>query len=260
MSKNAVAAYSGGSNNPWADTADDMGVVSGQFMKFNSNNGDYTFGSEGEEIPSGTRLIVDMNSLARGFICWVEEEVVDEVLVRAIDGKPPGEDELTDHAPEGGYKKYEDGTEDGWAAQVKIVFRGMETGEDYTFKTTSKSGMRAIGALSQSYGRVFRQHEGEMPIVELSTSSFIPKNNKKVGKKYAPVFKIVDWISEDEAAALADGGGADSEDNYKEPEKVEKAEVAPEKAAAAPEKPEAPREEPNTDAPPAGQGRRTKRF
>jgi hypothetical protein len=55
---NALAAYGG--VNPWAEAA--RGVADGAYLKFNGNKGDLTFGSDDEDLPVGSRIIIDMNS------------------------------------------------------------------------------------------------------------------------------------------------------------------------------------------------------
>lgn len=209
----ALAAYNGGSN-PFVDAGDDLGAGDmGAYMKFNGNSGDFTVGKEQDELEEGKRLIADMQSAARGSICWVEGEVADEVMVRVVDGKPPGEDELENHGPYEG--------DDGWNDQVKINFKDEETGETYIFKSSSKSALRAFGVLMKDYGRQFKNHPDEYPIVELGSVGYMPKD-KKIGKKYAPTFKIVDWISVEESDALeSNAGSEDDEANYTTEEKVE---------------------------------------
>ncbi|XAI95929.1 hypothetical protein [Microcystis phage Mwe-JY26] len=254
---NALAPHGG---NPFASAADDLGASGGLYMKFNGNTGDFTAGAESDEVPHETKLVAMMDGFSRGWICWVDNEVVDEVMVPVIEGKPPAESDLEDHAPPEGYAKHADGTEDGWSEQAKLVFRSLETGEDLIFKTSSKSGLRALGNLARDYGRQFRNHPDELPIIELSALDFVPKANKKIGKKYAPVFKIVDWISVSEVEALADNAGSGEEDpgNYAsgEPKQEQTAPQAETEAEQQTRRPVAP-QQPAADAP---QGRRGKRF
>lgn len=188
-----TAAAVAGNLDPFATAGQDMAGSQGTYLKFNGNSGEFTYGAEAEELPLGTRLAVDMNSFRRGFICWVEEEVVEEVMIRVVDGKPPEKHELTDHGP---YVKTEDRT-DGWSEQAAVTLRDIATGKEFTFKHSSLSALRALGTLLKDFAKDYKNHPGELPIVELDTSSFIPKN-KKFGKKYSPKFNIVEWSSEEE--------------------------------------------------------------
>jgi hypothetical protein len=151
------------------------------------------------ELPVGSRIVVDMSSLALGWTCWAESQVVEEILVPVVDGKPPLEHELTDHGP------YDD-DDDGWreSASISAVISSYGTDEQrrgsrHQAAVQDLDGRR--GSLAQealgAYGRVFMQHPGEFPVVELLVDSYIPKN-KKHGKKYALTFKIVAWVTEAE--------------------------------------------------------------
>lgn len=186
-----VPALAGG--NPFLDAAEDMGASSGgQYLKFDGNTGIFSYGKDQEELPKGTRVAVNPNEFKNGWICWKDGEVQEEIMVRVVDGKPPVKGELRDHGP------YED-DKDGWREQASTQFRDIETGEEYLFKTSSKGGRISVGNLVRDYGKSFTMHPGELAIVELQNTAFDakdPKNGKKLGRKYAPVFKIVDWQSE----------------------------------------------------------------
>lgn len=99
--------------NPWAEAA--RGVETGTYLKFNGNDGRWSFGQDDEDLPEGSRVIVDMETLAFGWICWVDGSVEEERLVPVLDGRPPQEHELTDYGP------YEE--DDGWreAASLSMI-------------------------------------------------------------------------------------------------------------------------------------------
>lgn len=206
--ENTAVAVSG---NPFLDAANDMGAgTSALYLKFDGNTGDYTFGKDQEELEKGTRVAVAPSEFKNGWICWKDSEVQEEIMVRITDGKPPAKHTLTDHGP------YDD-EKDGWSQQSSAQFRDIETGAEYLYKTSSKGGRIALGNLVQDYGKAFQRHPGELAIVELSNTSFDakdPKNpKKKLGKKYAPVFKIVGWVSEAELLAKFDAMAADENDD-----------------------------------------------
>lgn len=239
-----------GALDPFATAGEDMAGTNGTYLKFNGNSGEFTYGQEAEELALGTKLAVNMNNFRRGWICWVDSEVVDEVLVRVVEGKPPAENQLADHGP---YVKNDD-RNDGWSEQAAVDFRDIETGKEFIFKHSSASALRALGTLLKDYGKDYKNHPGEVPVVVLDTSSFTPKN-KKWGKKYSPIFRIVEWVSEEElmsrfgdnAADYEGGEGAEGEDD---PANYEGGEAAPEtteeppfedpKPAAAPKQTAAP--------------------
>ena len=249
----AVAHYTGGAD--WGAEARATGGSNAKFLKFNGNTGDFTYGTEQTELPHGEQLAADMASYARGFICWVDGEVVDEEMVRVVDGPAPRKGSLTDHGP---YETHADGTKDGWAEQHKVTFVHVESGEAYEFKTTSSSGVRSMGALLAAYAKEYKTHPTEAPVFELGHVTFEVKAVKRAGKKHAPVFKLVGWMPLAEVQAMLEGsaddddaGDADDESNY-------------EPAAAAPPAPPAPPPPPAEKAAPAAAegtaSKRGKRF
>ena len=264
-SSNALANFSAGGD-PFSAAAQDMGASDGTFLKFSGKTGEWTYGKDEDELPPGTRLAVNMMEFKRGFICWNDGEVDEEIMIKVVDGSPPWEHQLNDHGP---YKTYEDGTKDGWSAQAAVPFTSGD-GEMFLYKTSSKSGTRALAGLLKDFGKQFRNHPSQVPLVEIDANEFTPKNAKKGSKAYAPTFKIVDWV---DAAALevaeTDGPAEDVEDgedpsDYTETRVVE----APKEETKVVE---APKEEPKKAAPaevadeapvdrPAPVGRRAKRF
>lgn len=202
---------------PFAAAAADMGGFRGNFLGHDGNSGDYTYGpaADKKELDLGTQLAVNMTTVGRGWICWVDGEVADETMVNIMEGSPPAASTLADHGP---YQKYEDGSEDGWVEQSTVEFRHLETGELFLFKAAGKSKNRAIGNLLADYAKVWKTKPGQVAVIELGDATFEPKvgkeggPKKKIGKKHAPVFKIVGWISNDEFEELA-GVAAAAEKN-----------------------------------------------
>jgi hypothetical protein len=225
---NALAAYGG--VNPFLEAA--RGVEDGAYLKFNGNKGDITFGSDDEELPEGSRIIVDMASLALGWICWDDSAVKEELFVPVVDGKAPLEHELTDHGP---YNDPDDGWREAASFSAVIASYGDDdqdeaVGTKLLFKTSTGGPVRSTKKLAGQYGRLFMQHMGELPIVELTTDSYMPKN-KKHGKKFSLIFKIVGWIAETAVEAMVGGAGDDERDYEPEPEP---APVTKRRAVAAP--------------------------
>jgi len=246
----ALASYASAANR-FAQVAGNMGASEGAFMKFDGNSGTFSFGTDQEELEHGTHLAANIAEVSRGHICWVDGEVKEEVMGSILAGDPPNQGSLHDYGP---YQTYPDGTKDGWSEQVVLTFRNPEDGEKYTFKTTSKSGLRAVANLIRDYGKLFKTHPNDTPVVELGANSFVPKNNKKVGKKYAPDFKITAWLTPAEIEKMADAAqaaaddaeedGASNASNYEAPAKTPDTSEAAETAAD----------------PASSTGRRAKRF
>ena len=203
----ALAAYGG--DNPFASAAAEMGGGGEDYLKFNGNTGDYTFGAAEDELEHGTKCVAHMDEIARGWICWDDGEVKDEITVRVIDGGPPSENTLPDHGP------YDD-EDDGWSSQVIILF-STNDGDRLKFKSSSKSGKRAFGTLLNDYAKQYKNHPDELPVVEINATGFMPKD-KKISKKYAPTFRIVDWISNEEFAEKSGEDEGDYNENFNDEE------------------------------------------
>ncbi len=196
----AIMTYEG-SDNPWAEMGQE--VESGAFLNFNGNTGEITFGSDDNVVPDGSTVVADLVNMSRGWICWKNGEPVEEVLLPVTQGKPPLEHELKDHGP------YDD-EDDGWreACAIPMILESVDgdqndelVGTKLLFKTSTAGAIRSTKKLAGAFGKQFREHIGELPVVELTTESYTPRD-KKYGKKYAINFKIVDWLGEDGLAEL----------------------------------------------------------
>jgi hypothetical protein len=228
--ENLPAIASGGAlvpvgHNPFLEAANDLGAsVSGQYLKFDGNTGTYTFGKDSDELPAGVKVALNAQEFKAGWICWREGAVIDEIMVRTVEGRPPARGALTDHGPF-------DDDRDGWKEQYSAHFRDIEDGTEYVFKTSSGGGKTSIRNLLQDYGKTFMMHPGELAILSLGNVSFDAKdpNNKKkkLGKKFAPKFSIVGWENEADLIAKFETMAAASEDE-------EEGEVEPEPKAVAP--------------------------
>lgn len=238
--QNRTELAQGNAYDPFAVAGNEMGGSSALYAKFNGNSGEMTYGSQAEEIATGERMAADVYGARKGWICWVESEVQEEIMVPIVQGQPPRADQLQDHGP---YKTYDDGTKDGWSEQFSINFRLLgedHDGAEITYKTSTKSAMRPLGDLIKQFSREYKANPGCVPIVEFDKGSYMPKE-KKHGKKYFPTFKIVEWIEEGELlATYGDGSkveeGDDNDNVIEAPKKVETKAVAAPKAKAAPKK------------------------
>lgn len=217
---------------PFAAAAGDLAGSNAVYAKFNGNSGEFSYGAQSEEVETGERMAANILGARRGWICWKESEVVEEIMVPILEGKPPAQHALPDHGP---YEKHEDGTEDGWSEQFSIAFRLLgeaHDGVEITYKSSTRSAMRPFGDLLKQFSREYKNNPGKVPIVEFGKGSYMPKE-KKHGKKYFPTFKIVEWMDEDELlATYGDGSSVDEGDENDNLIDDAVAEAAAAKAAA----------------------------
>ncbi|AFO71716.1 hypothetical protein phiCbK_201 [Caulobacter phage phiCbK] len=179
------------------------------FMKFDGNDGTYSYGAEDEPLKNGTEMAANLRSYKRGWVIWVDGKVVYEEMVALQDGPQPSKNSLPDHGPYG--------EEDGPVEQYTIDFRLIdEPYVEMVFQANNVSKRRALAAFLKDFGNSFRNHPGEVPIIALDSNPFEgkTKGGRKV-TKYAPKFKIVRWMPETELAALLEGTPDDYDDKPK---------------------------------------------
>lgn len=181
-----------------------------RFLKFSGNDGYYTYGAEDTDLAEGTRAAVNPMSLKRGWICWNDGQMLEEVMYTILEGQPPAKHELTDHGP---YKA----KNDGWAEQKTIEFLAID-GEPVPllFQANNRSKLNALEQLMKKIGREYKGHPGCVPIIALGSNAFEAQERNEAGEKvgrkmtkYAPTFDIVDWMPEEELAALTEGSAED---------------------------------------------------
>jgi len=271
-------------SNPWLEAGEDSAFF-GSFLKFSGNDGKYSYGKKDEEeyLDDGHELIANLLGVKHGHICWVEGVAKDEINYLVMERpKLPSIETLPDYGP---YKKYQDGSEDGWQEQVVLELYSPELDQAFTMKLAGGGKLRAARQLISSFGKKGVGKLGKdglpmFPVIELGSNSFTLKDNPKAGTKYAPVFKIVDFEEMSAFADIFEGSdddGAEDEGNYeqeaprsraaqvedKRPARAVKEEAAPRtRRAAAPEpEPEvedAEYEEVKDDAPPQQSARRAR--
>lgn len=208
---NSLASAVDQDYDPFADDQEDVGGYQGQFLSFSGKTGEYTFGEDEDEIEPGTTAYVDIQNLARGWICWDDGEVLDETMVRWLDGPPMPKRDLQDHGPH-----EEEG--DGWKQQIVVPMYIPDEDDRFLLKLSSSSGYRNLVRFFQKdYGKEWKKHIGsdglpQVPVIKLDVDSFKAKD-KKIGKIYYPDFEIVDWVDYSEVASKISGSDDDGEDS-----------------------------------------------
>jgi hypothetical protein len=163
----------------------------GDLMRF-SKFGEYIAGIEGAEIESGTSLIALMSHLEVGWQCWRDSRPAGQRMGRIAQGfVPPRRAELGD-LDKSTWEKFEDGREkDPWTFSNSLPLADAD-GRLFTFVTSSKGGLSAVGELSKAYGRHLRQSPDELPIVSLGVRSY-QHSNRSFGEIRYPVFEVTGW-------------------------------------------------------------------
>lgn len=218
-SKNAFEQYSEAVN---------QNRIVGDLLKF--SKGEWSAGQYGEEIEEGAELVANMDELMVGWIKWEDNKPTDMIMGRVAEGYvPPKRDSLGDQDKDRWETDDHGDPRDPWQLTNYLILKEPDTDKLYTFATSSKGGMGAIGKLCGSFGKHMRQKPDELPIIALNVGSY-KHSNKAYGKIYFPELDIVSWRDKAEfAAALASEAAANDASSQGEED-----EPAAKPAAAAP--------------------------
>ncbi len=178
--------------------------IVGQLLKFNKGKW-LTGGADSKpvEVKKGIRLVVNMASLTVGWQKWEGDKPVDAHMGLVNENyQAPTRRSLGDNKEDGGWEEDENGVErDPWQRSNMVVMREIGTaGEDeglYTFATSSRGGINAVGVLSQRYGRKIREDDTLLPIIELDAGSYMHRIKSR-GEIDFPIFTIVGWGTADD--------------------------------------------------------------
>jgi hypothetical protein len=117
----------------------------GTLLRF--NKGQFIAG-KGDRIPDGARFIACMNGLQAGWTHWREGRPDDHKMVYVADGTPPAtRAELGDQDSEMWEIDRDGKAKDPWQFANHLPLRDPDTGELYTFVTSSRGGLSAVGRL-----------------------------------------------------------------------------------------------------------------
>lgn len=201
--------------------------IVGHLLRF-TKHGDYKAGQNQDEVVEGTRMLAYMPSLKKGWVKWKDGQPVQHVIGLVIEGyEPPPRDTLGD-MDESEWSELNGRPIDPWQNTNYLVMCDEE-GQLYTFVTSSKGGLSAIGELSDAYADRRRMKPDEIPIVELHSRSY---QHKDYGETFAPALKITGWAKtpddfKDVTAALADGSDAIEDETQDFPVKMKTLPKAP---------------------------------
>lgn len=165
----------------------------GTFLKF--NKGEWQAGQNSDEVPLGTRLVVNMSELSIGWIRWENGSPAERRLNLLTSGIKPERREDLGFDDQSEWETNDDGDpQDPWNFTNELPMADPKDGTQYTFSASSKGSIGCIGNACKAYAREYQQKPGLVPVMELRRDSYI---HKKHGKLYVPVLEIVEWISND---------------------------------------------------------------
>ena len=144
-----------------------------------------------------------MDSLEVGHVRWEGMRPVEPRMGRLVGGFKPAKRSELGHDDRSQWETDDEGqARDPWQFSNQLELADPDKGELYTFCTSSKGGLTAIGELCKQYGAAMRQRPDDWPVIELGVGSYAHAN-KAYGKIKYPVFGIVDSVPKDASSTPA---------------------------------------------------------
>jgi hypothetical protein len=157
--------------------------------------GDYLHGKHGEVLSEGTRMAVVMDSLTVGWQKWLDSKPVEARMGLVAEGYIPETRREIGDQDENYWERDDNGnSKDPWQLTNQVVMIDEDAHQLYTFVTSTKGGISAIGQLSKEYGREMRMRPSELPVVELGVDSYVHPN-RSLGRIKVPTFYIIGWTA-----------------------------------------------------------------
>lgn len=199
------------SDNPFSAYAESQQstFIVGKLLKF--TKGDYTAGERGTPIPTGTRFVMNMDSLLVGWVRWEDSKPQEQIMGRIVDGfQQPPRNALGDQDKELWELDADGNPRDPWQKGNYVLLkieqdagvddeRYMSNDDDsaslagiYTFAASSVGGLQAVADVCKVYGQYYRQKPGHYPVIQLGVDSY-QHRNRSFGRIKKPVFDVVDW-------------------------------------------------------------------
>jgi hypothetical protein len=178
-------------------------AITGTLIKF--NKGDWVDG-ENELLDENMELVANMDQLMVGWIKWEDQRPVEQIMGPVAEGyQPQRRNELGDLDQNEWEVDNEGRPQDPWQFSNYIVMKepGQDASEDnlYTFATSSKGGLGALGALCRDYGKEIRGiHADDYPIVALGTDSYM---HRVYGRTKIPTLTVIGWEPKEQFEAVA---------------------------------------------------------
>lgn len=209
--QNGSTALATAEDNPFLSygRATSQSTIVGELLKF--SKGEWTAGKNDTEVPEGTEMVAIMDQLLTGWIKWVDGKPAEQEMGLVAEGyRPPRRSDLGDMDKDSWEVDQHGVPKDPWQLTNYLVMKDTASGEVYTFTTSSRGGISAVGKLSEAYGKNMRAKPDLFPVVALQVDSY-KHSNKSYGKIFVPMLPVVGWL--DKAAALEgiEDGAADAE-------------------------------------------------
>jgi hypothetical protein len=194
-----------GQPNPWEayGNAAAARMIVGDLLKF--SKGDYTAGAYDDEVPLGTKLVAVMDSLQVGWVRWQGNRPTQHIMGPVAGGfQPPSRRDLGDEDEDEWEADDKGERRDPWQfSNYLLLVKPDDHDAVFTFTTSSRGGLGALGELCKTFGKHMRQVPDAYPIVALGAGSY-QHSNRSYGRIKYPVFEVVGWTDKGDFAELLD--------------------------------------------------------
>jgi len=179
----------------------EVNTIVGDRLKF--NKGDYIIVSKdhplGLDLPVGTEVIANMDSLIRGWVRWEDEKPTEQLMGLVCEGFAVAKRSTLGDMDKALWeqKPGNDKPTDPWSFTHQLVLQNLKTGALYTFGSSSWGGKACFELLLKSYGGQMSMHEKEWPVLKLEV---LINDHPDYGRQKKPSLPIVKWVSKSEFA------------------------------------------------------------
>jgi hypothetical protein len=166
--------------------------IVGKFLRF--AKGDYQAGEANELVSTGTQVVAALDELMIGWIKWFGGKPAEHIMVRVLDAKiPPKREQLgADNLDE--WEIGADGKpRDPWSYVNYLPIMAAQDGALYTFTTSSRGGIQAIGNLARRYAHHRKRNPLVFPLIGLSVGSY-QHPNPQFGRIKFPDFTPAGYV------------------------------------------------------------------
>jgi hypothetical protein len=161
-------------------------------------------------VAESTQLVAIMDTLLVGYQKWEDSKPIEQRMGLVAEAYQPERRAALGDTDPAAWETDDSGKpKDPWQFTNMVAMIDPELSQIYTFVTSSKGGISAIGELAKSYGKLVRQRPNELPLIELGVGSYL-HSDRKLGRIKYPTFKIVSWVDKAPFVAQLDKGGDDS--------------------------------------------------
>ena len=185
--------------NPYAAFAEEGGPgIVGKLLV--CKKGDWSLGSDGDDVPAEARFLLLVDTMMRGWLKWHDGRVVEAEMGFVKDSFPVRHRYSLPDSDESQWEKLPDGTpRDPWAQSYRVLLVECRAPHgDVTFSGSSYGTALALKEICRVYSAEVALHPGALPVVKLTRKT---RPHKQWGTIPGPWFEIVGWATVEDIKA-----------------------------------------------------------